>query len=136
MRLVIDTNLWISSLFSEDLRQRLQSIIGNDQFYILASEELLEEIKNVVLRPKFQKFIKKEHIDLVMEILSKRLDIVEVKSLVQVCRDPKDDFILALCKDGKADFLVTGDNDLLVMKKFENTKIVSLSAFEQLLQIK
>jgi putative PIN family toxin of toxin-antitoxin system len=114
----------------------LQSIIGNDQFYILASEELLEEIKNVVLRPKFQKFIKKEHIDLVMEILSKRLDIVEVKSLVQVCRDPKDDFILALCKDGKADFLVTGDNDLLVMKKFENTKIVSLSAFEQLLQIK
>jgi uncharacterized protein len=136
MRLVIDTNLWISSLFSEDLRQRLQSIIGNDQFYILASEELLEEIKNVVLRPKFQKFIKKEHLDLVMEILSKRLDIVEVKSLVQVCRDPKDDFILALCKDGEADFLVTGDNDLLVMEKFENTKIVSLSAFEQLLQIK
>ena len=46
-----------------------------------------------------------------------------------VCRDPKDNFLLALAHDGKADYLLTGDNDLLVMKKFGRTKIVKISEF-------
>jgi predicted nucleic acid-binding protein len=35
-----------------------------------------------------------------------------------------------LAKDGNANYLITGDNDLLVLKKFEKTKIVTLSDFE------
>jgi len=38
---------------------------------------------------------------------------------VNACRDFKDNFLLSLCRDGKADFLITGDPDLLVIKKFE-----------------
>jgi predicted nucleic acid-binding protein len=52
---------------------------------------------------------------------------------VQVCRDPNDDFLLALCKDGKANFLLSGDKDLLVIDVFETTQIVSLSDFEKLI---
>lgn len=134
MRIVIDTNLWVSALFSYSLRQRLESVIGNDQIFILASEELLKEVREVAQRPNLQKFIKPELAILFLEVLSRRLDMVEVNSQVQVCRDSNDDFLLALCKDGKADFLVTGDKDLLVIEVFETTKITNLSAFEELIQ--
>lgn len=134
MRIVIDTNLWISALFSYSLRQRLESIIGNDQIFILASEELLKEIREVAERPKIQKIIKLELAASFMGVLSKRLDIIEVSSQVQVCRDPNDDFLLALCKDGKADFLITGDQDLLALEVFEITKIINLSNFEGVVQ--
>ena len=43
--------------------------------------------------------------------------------------DPKDNFLLALCKDGHADILVTGDEDLLVLKKFRKTSILKFSDF-------
>jgi len=44
--------------------------------------------------------------------------------------DPKDNFLLALAKDGNADYLITGDNNLLSLKEFGKTKIVTLSEFE------
>ncbi len=56
--------------------------------------------------------------------------MVDVRSKVELCRDPKDNFLLALAKDGDADYLITGDADLLVLKEFEKTKIVTLAEFE------
>jgi predicted nucleic acid-binding protein len=50
-----------------------------------------------------------------------------------VCRDPKDNFLLALAKDGLADYLITGDRDLLSVKKFGKTQIVTLNEFEKIL---
>lgn len=80
MRIVIDTNLWISAFLSYSLRQRLESIIENDQIFILASEELLKEIREVAERPKIQKIIKLELATSFLGVLSKRLDIIEVSS--------------------------------------------------------
>jgi putative PIN family toxin of toxin-antitoxin system len=57
-------------------------------------------------------------------------ELVDVHSVVEVCRDPKDNFLLALVKDGNADYLITGDDDLLVLETFEKTKIVTLTDFE------
>jgi hypothetical protein len=57
------------------------------------------------------------------------IDLVSVKSNVKVCRDSKDDFLLALAKDGKADYLLTGDKDLLEIKKNGKTIILMISEF-------
>ena len=57
------------------------------------------------------------------------IDLIEVKSIVTVCRDPKDNFLLALAKDGKADYLLTGDKDLLDIIKFGKTKIKTITSF-------
>jgi len=53
--------------------------------------------------------------------------MVPVVSEVSICRDPKDNFLLALAIDSKADFLVTGDQDLLSLKNIENTGIITLN---------
>ncbi|WP_373521656.1 putative toxin-antitoxin system toxin component, PIN family [Aquiflexum sp.] len=57
------------------------------------------------------------------------IDFVEIKSEVNICRDPKDDFLLGLAKDGKADFIITGDKDLLDLVKFRKTRIITISDF-------
>jgi predicted nucleic acid-binding protein len=57
------------------------------------------------------------------------IELVKVKSKVDICRDLNDNFLLALSKDGKANFLITGDQDLLDLKEFGETKIVSLTNF-------
>ena len=50
---------------------------------------------------------------------------VEVKMKVDDCRDPKDNFLLALALDGRADYLVTGDADLLVLDPWRGVRIVT-----------
>ena len=52
-----------------------------------------------------------------------------------VCRDPNgadDDIILLCAAETKSEFLVTGDNDLLILKKYQGTKIISPREFELL----
>jgi putative PIN family toxin of toxin-antitoxin system len=49
--------------------------------------------------------------------------------VLPICRDAKDDFLLALAKSAKADLLVTGDEDLLVLKKYGRTRIVTPATF-------
>jgi len=80
-------------------------------------------------RTKFSKLISKDIIDEFYLLSRNIFEFVEVNSEVNICRDPNDDFILELCKDCNADYLVTGDNDLLVLEKFENTKIITFNKF-------
>ena len=48
---------------------------------------------------------------------------------VEICRDYKDNFLLSLSRDADADFLITTDEDLLVLKQFEGTRILTLKEF-------
>ncbi|MEQ1586435.1 MAG: putative toxin-antitoxin system toxin component, PIN family, partial [Cyclobacteriaceae bacterium] len=56
-------------------------------------------------------------------------EIVDVKSRVEICRDPKDNFLLSLAKDSKATYLLTGDKDILDIKKFEKTSIIKITDY-------
>ena len=51
----------------------------------------------------------------------------------RVCRDKDDDVVLATAVAGKADLIVTGDADLLVLKKFRGIRILSPRQFLELL---
>ncbi len=50
------------------------------------------------------------------------IDLIEVESIITICRDPKDNFLLALAKDGKANYLLKGDKDLLELKNLAKQK--------------
>jgi len=55
--------------------------------------------------------------------------IIQVNGVVTLCRDPKDNFLLALAKEGHATHLITGDKDLLSIKSFGKTKIITMNQF-------
>ena len=127
-KVIFDTNLWISHLISERLIQ-LDALLANNQVQLIFSKQLLEEFVLVAQRPKFQKYFAAEDIQDLLAVFDTFGAMVEVKSEVDICRDPKDNFLLAMAKDSEADFLITGDKDLLVLKQFEETVILTFTDF-------
>ena len=127
-RIVLDTNILIYFLISDSF-QKLDKRLKSDQARLLLSEELLQELLFVVSRPKFKKYFSDQDVANLLEELHIYADYIAVKSHVNICRDNKDNFLLAICADGKADFLVTGDEDLLVLKKFKKTSILKIADY-------
>jgi len=127
-RLVVDANAWISSLLSPSFHDRLE-IVFDSKYHLLVSERLFRELDKAILKPYLAKKITPERYAKLVSKLKRSTELVDVHSIVDVCRDPKDNFLLALAADGVADYLITGDADLLVIKQFGKTKIVSLREF-------
>lgn len=132
-RIVIDTNLWISFLIGKTL-SGLEEHISCQDVVIIFSEELFDELIEVVHRPKLRKYFSLEDIRELVALLEMKAIVVEVKEHVFECRDAKDNFLLDLCIAGKADYLVTGDADLLTLHPFRDTKIVTYRDFEAILK--
>jgi putative PIN family toxin of toxin-antitoxin system len=127
-RIIIDTNLWISFLITKNFT-RLDEIIFSKKCVLIFSQELLEEFLTVAKRPKFRRFFSSSDIEEILETIQEYAEFIEVTSKTEVCKDPKDNFLLSLSLDGNADFLLTGDNDLLILTKFRKTSIVTISDF-------
>lgn len=128
LKLVIDTNLWISFIISKKLNQ-LEPILLAENTRILFSGELVEELQATITKPKLQKYFSENALEEMLTVFDPYIDFITVKSKVAICRDPNDNFLLALAKDGKANFLLTGDNDLLEIGKYEQTIIIKISEF-------
>jgi len=133
-RIIIDTNLWISFLLSKQF-SFLDELLTNQSVQLVFSQELLSEFLDVVNRPKLKKYFSDESVAMVLELIDQYAEFVVVTSSVDVCRDSKDNFLLSLAKDGSVDFLVTGDQDLLIIESFVNTEILTISKFEQRIKI-
>jgi putative PIN family toxin of toxin-antitoxin system len=127
-RIIIDTNLWISFLITKNFT-KLDEIIFSKKCVLVFSKELLEEFLTVAKRPKFRRFFSSSDIEEILETIQEYAEFIEVTSKIEVCKDPKDNFLLSLSMDGSADFLLTGDNDLLMLTKFRKTEIITISDF-------
>jgi putative PIN family toxin of toxin-antitoxin system len=127
-RIIIDTNLWISFLLTKDL-SKIDSLLKGNHVKLLFSQELLEEFLEVAKRPKFKKYFSQQDIKNLLSKINTKAEFITVKSTVTICRDAKDNFLLALAKDGKASHLITGDSDLLVLNKISKTEILTISSY-------
>ena len=128
-RIIIDTNLWISFLLTRQF-SFLDNLLEKKRVRLIFSEELLAEFITVVQRPKLRKFFREQDIEILLEVIQKYSEFINVTSVVNVCRDKKDNFLLSLAKDGSADYLITGDKDLLIIKRFEKTEIITIAEYK------
>jgi putative PIN family toxin of toxin-antitoxin system len=130
LKIVIDTNLWISFLISHR-QDRLDHILNLKKASILFSVELLDEINATITKPKLKKHFGVNAMEDMLTSLDEHIDLIVVRSKIEICRDRNDNFLLALAKDGNADYLLTGDKDLLELNKIGKTKIVTFSKFQE-----
>jgi putative PIN family toxin of toxin-antitoxin system len=128
-RIIIDTNLWVSFLLTKQF-SFLDDFLENGKIQLIFSQDFLDEFVDVINRPKLRKYFSDENLDLILETIEQYAEFITVNSNINVCRDPKDNFILSLAKDGSADYLITGDQDLLVIKRFEKTEIITIAEFK------
>lgn len=133
MRIVLDTNVWISALLFGGNPRKLIQIAQNNQLQIYASEVLLEELAEVLNHSKFQPRL--QSLDVTSETLW-----LNVTRLVHVCqnppsitcpelRDPDDIIVLQAAVAAQAIAVVSGDNDLLVLREFDSIPILTVTAF-------
>lgn len=128
LKLIVDTNLWVSFVISNKLNI-LDPLLFSEQARLLFSTELITEIQETITKPRLKKYFGPNALEEMLSAFESFIDLIEVESIVTVCRDPKDNFLLALAKAGKADYLLTGDLDLLDLKKFGKTKIITIASF-------
>jgi uncharacterized protein len=125
MRVIIDTNIWIS-YFLFDSFSEFEKILSNETIIIIASEKLIDEINLVFSYPKFKKVINKKNISAIINFITDRCYFITPKESKIRSRDQKDNYLIDLAISSKSIFLVTGDKDLLSLKKVSKTQIITM----------
>jgi putative PIN family toxin of toxin-antitoxin system len=126
-KIIIDTNWWVSFIVSKK-SHGLPAFFFGDIFFCF-SIDLTAEIKNTLQYTRIVKRINQKNLE-AYNFFEKNIEVFfSPEETITICRDPKDNFLLALAKDAGADYLITRDEDLLSLKKFENTFIITLDQF-------
>jgi putative PIN family toxin of toxin-antitoxin system len=126
MRVILDTNVIIASFAARGLCHAVYELCL-DRFEIVISSFLTEEFEtNLFKKLKLPHALVKE----ITEFLSDHARTIEIDAVPQdVCEDPDDARILALAQKSEAAYLITGDKELLAIKKFGSSKILSPRRF-------
>lgn len=139
MRALLDANIFISYLLTPNRESPIVQIVNagiRGKYTLLLSAELLEEFSYRALsKPYLRERISQDELKDLARILFSVSEIIpEIKSRIPaVMRDPKDDYLLAYAIVGQADFLVSGDQDLLVLKKVKNCQVLTPRDFHEVL---
>ena len=124
MRVVIDTNVWVSRLLlAHSVSARaVDKALGEHD--VVVSEASVEELADVLSRAKFDKYVSREdRVEFVRRVLQVAT-MVPVLSEVADCRDPKDNSILALALDSGSECVISGDSDLVTLSPWRGIAIV------------
>lgn len=129
MRIVLDTNVYISGLLVPDgTPGKILRLLERSDLILLVSRPLLDELRDKLIG-KF-KFSRSDAAGIVREI-ERRAETITPVSLVEViAKDPPDNRILECALDGAADLIVSGDQaHLQPLGNFRGIPILSPAEF-------
>jgi uncharacterized protein len=127
VRLVVDTNLMIRALLSSGPARRFVELAPLSHQLLYHAEQLLE-LRDVAARPR---------LNIATEAVNELIDRIQrygqpIESELDVpgdCRDPKDNYILAMALGGAAEIILTEDEDLIVLHPWRQIRIMRLFQF-------
>ena len=124
-RYVCDTNLLISSSLSSNTPPAHTLDLIIDQGTLLFSRSTYTELQTILQRAKFDRYLTKDkRLDFLHSLIS-IIEWVEIRENIIACRDPKDNQFLDVAVNGKANFIITGDQDLLVLETIHGIPIIT-----------
>jgi len=135
LRLVIDTNVFISSLLQRGYPFLVIDNIFKERktFELCVSSELLNEYNDVLNRIKFFKYADYEIKSKILLSDIKKFGIKYSPSIkIDIIKDEADNRLLELAETCKAQYLITGNTKHFSIKKYKGTKIVSPKEFCEL----
>ncbi len=127
MRIVVDTNIIISGIFfGEKPRDLLQKCFSGT-LQMVCSEDIFIEYKEIIerLTIKTGRNIGRE----IEPLLIANLEFIENRYSDSYSRDPDDDKFINCARSGGIEYIISGDEDLLVLKEVERIKIVGVAEF-------
>lgn len=133
IKVVIDTNVYISGTFWTGKPKKIINMAKKGEISVVSSENLLEELNNVLTRKDKDFKLSEEEADKIIENIRSYAEIVKPTRRITVCRDTKDNKVIECAIEGKANYILSGDLDLKVLKEYQNIRIVSPNEFLELL---
>ncbi len=132
MRAVVDTNIFIRALI------RPQGTVGpviprlakggyTLVYSVPIRNELIAKLALPRIRVKYK--LTDTQMEAVLDLIALRGELVTPERKVKVCRDPKDDMFIEAALAGSAERVVTGDDDLLSLNKFETVRFITPRQF-------
>ncbi len=131
MIVVIDASTLVSAALKADsVPERALLRAASEPNRLLVSPAIEEEYREVLSRPKFDRYVSNERRQRILDIVAAGAERIELPPPVHECRDPKDDKYLALAAAGKADVIVSSDvHDLISMHPWRGISILSPANF-------
>lgn len=131
MKAVFDTNVLIAAFLTEGLCSGLMIRARKQAFCLVLCDDIISEFESI-LRKKFK--ITPADVSEISAIVSEAASeiIHDLSPFPNIRRDPNDNMIIACAVDAQADYIVTGDEDLLILKKYKDIVIMNPRNFEAL----
>lgn len=133
VRAVLDTNVLVSGLISQHSPpRRLVDAWLEGRFVLVTSLYQVQEINHVLTYPRIVERIRLEaaEVEMILAALLTEAEVVPGQlQLPGATRDPKDDALVACAVEGRAAYLVSGDQDLLVLGEYEGIRVVTPRRF-------
>jgi putative PIN family toxin of toxin-antitoxin system len=119
---VLDTNVIFSAVAYGGVPEKILEKVAKGEVVNVTSPILIEELFELV-RKKTSLTI--SEIELLKEEFGKLFELVFPRETVLACRDPDDNRVLEAAMEGKCEYIVTGDKDLLDLKKYKKILILT-----------
>ena len=126
VRVVLDTNILISALGFGGKPREIFKLVLEKKITAISSHILLAEFDDVISK-KFPKLA--TELDRIQKQFKKNMKIVKPSRSVHILQDEPDNRVLEAASEGGCDYIVTGDNDLLNLKKFKNILVLKPDNF-------
>ncbi len=131
MRVVYDTNVLAPILLRRGEILKLKHQVKHNNVTVITSEFILDELAAVL---RLRLGMTKQHAKANSRAFIKISQVVKPTIIEPITRDPDDDYILAAAVAGNADYIVTLDEDLLVLKEYKGIKIIKPTELDRMLQ--
>jgi putative PIN family toxin of toxin-antitoxin system len=128
IRVVVDTSVLIRYLIkpSAPIKELIEEAWLGDRVQMVTAPELIKELKGVLERDYVQSLIRPEEGRVLLDAILQKAEILPSFGKVpSYTRDPKDDKFVACALAGRADFLVTVDEDILVLESLGDVRMVT-----------
>jgi len=128
MKLVLDTNIFVSAFYWGGNPQKILDRVINETDELYISNEILAEISAIMAGPKFKTEPK------IIEEYTRSIDemgkkVVITGNIKGICRDKDDDDKIECGILAGADYLITGDNDLLSLGHYQQIKFITAKEY-------
>ena len=133
MKVIIDCNVWISFLLGFQ-KEMMFDVLTNEHIEVFVCPQLMREIRDVANRPKIRSRIGEKDLEQLFALIKAYcVNTNVIQQAVVSIRDSKDLYLLSLSQTVDANYIISGDNDLLVLQSHQNARIVSPAQFKMIM---
>lgn len=133
-RVVFDTSTFVGAALKFGSKPHRALMLALNLCSICSCEQELTELEEVLSRSFLERYLTRSDRDKFLALIREQIEIFQIDeipgaSLDPPCRDPTDNFILALALSAQADVIVSSDNDLLVLNPWNEIPILTPAQF-------